>query len=1665
MSIAKLLIIDTEVDHKGKIQTLGLIDEAGNNLYKGENPTALLNYLEKYDIVVGHNIFKHDLNFLLQVKDMPISLYQKPIIDTLWLSSLIFIKYPYHALIKDYKLDKINDPIQDAKLCLELFQACVAEFLTFPASLQNLLYALVWERDQFRSFFAYLAQKQLFIPQKIAVKSEIRAQFSWVLEEVFFEKELEDFLQTASVELAYVLRLLLIKMQIDKDISVLPAWIVQNLPKVSEILATMLKYKIYNPKRELKRYFWYDNFRNFTSASGGSVSQQEVVEAALKGEDLLAIFSTWWGKSLTFQLPALMIADQMPYLTLVISPLQSLMKDQVDVLNNRHHITNVGYLNATLNPLERKEVCQKVEFGGIDLLYLSPEMLRSRSTINLLSKRLIARVVIDEAHCFSKWGHDFRIDYMFIADFIKELQKKNQSLTSVKISCFTATGKRDVTEEIQSYFKTRLWSNLKEFRSTSARSNLSYQCIKVQDEEQRFTQLIELLENKVQSQPCIIFTRYTGAWSENDHGAENLSKKINESLWYQFCSYYHGKMPSEQKRKIQDDFIAGRISTIVATNAFGMGVDKEDVRFVIHYGIPSSLENYLQEAGRAGRDGKDSDCIMLYNSEDVTANIQLNKLGEVKSKEIKSLLSSLKKSFAYSRDEQDGICRSAKTLVRAAGWLGTEDFDNNYRENKPLHETKVKTALFFLEKFWFIKRGFNRTKVRATANKNATLREQFKHIDQLFWSFLTAFELEKIKEIYKHIKSSKVIAIEDINVGLPLYDEGGTKWVTTLVDLLRGQNFIENDDEITLILNPDKLISTEALSFTRQAGEAVFSYIEHHSYQNSTQLFEGQEVLYDKYKMNTALSDHFGATTLMHEIEQLFHLFVKRKKIQIAQNRILFLCDFSDLKNDFRQLVDRAEQFLHFLLQSDYSTAQKSNHNLTFVQKLGRLNSLFTRYLWAFSNLVELENLLKFLHLFEIVRIEGGLFLYQTKFQLKRWENLDQNFKKEHYSDLFSFYQKKNEQAHIMDHFARNLVGESFSGHQKAIDTFIDDYFSMEYEDFLNLYFKNKREELKRPLSKEKYQQIYNSLSPEQAQILKAKDNLLLIAGPGAGKTKSLVHKVASLILEDGVRSQEFLLLTFSRSAKFELKKRIIDLLGPQGYFLQIHTFHSFSFDLLEMQASPELFDDGDFSIIEQACNYLKENPNLQLPYSILILDEFQDINDQQFELISLIKQHASKGEEMRAVAAGDDDQSIFGFAGGNIKHIQEFKNTFNAKEIILTANYRSTQKLINFTSSFIQLNSERIKRQTQLVSKVSEQTSLFDQGMQETKIQTINLNQDQVLNFLPRLFENDILQGAITRNQSIVILFHNNETGLVIDHLLKQQGYQTKLLLEKMGYKLEQTLEFSAFLKSYSNENDPVNKDNINAKLERIIAIYGDNKTTKLLGIFVQTLIDQNKILNLKIVQDAIRGISEQDLLRNQDAQIVLSTFHKAKGLEFENVIICFDEDVKRNEKRNLPKAKKEELVRLLYVAMTRAKRNLFILWNQASNPFFEFLSRNALECLTPQQENKTKKEIWLITSCKDIFLSYHDRVPVSPEDAFPIDTPIRFSFDSNGGVRFTAQWSILQLSSKHFWSKLKSRLEKGYLVKSIHLHQRLWYYLKDKDKCVVVYLFSIILSQEGSK
>lgn len=479
--------------------------------------------------------------------------------------------------------------------------------------------------------------------------------------------------------------------------------------------------------KRLKSIFGYDDFRKYD----GEPLQEKAVKAAVQNESLLAVFPTGGGKSITFQLPALIAGEVSRGLTVVISPLQSLMKDQVDNLEKKG-IADAVTINGLLSPIERAEAIERVENGIASILYISPESLRSRTIERLFLSRNIARFVIDEAHCFSAWGQDFRVDYLYIGDFIRELQEKKQLDYKIPVSCFTATAKQKVIADIKDYFKRKLDLELDLYTTNAARTNLRYEVIFKETPEEKYTAVRDLIEQK--DCPAIVYV------SRTRHTEEIAGKLCSDGFK---ALPFNGKMDSAEKQKNQEAFINDEAQVIVATSAFGMGVDKSNVGLVIHYDISDSLENYVQEAGRAGRDQSiQAECYVLFNDEDLDKHFFLLKQTKLSISEIQQVWKAIKDLTG----KRPTMRRSALEIARQAGW------DDSISDI----ETRVKTAVLALENAGYIKRGKNVPQVFANSIRVPNMADASGIID----SSPNLAENDKIlaKRIISQLISSRSIA-------------------------------------------------------------------------------------------------------------------------------------------------------------------------------------------------------------------------------------------------------------------------------------------------------------------------------------------------------------------------------------------------------------------------------------------------------------------------------------------------------------------------------------------------------------------------------------------------------------------------------------------------------------------------------------------------------------------------------------------------------------------------------------------------------------------------------------------------------------------------------------------------------------------------------------------
>ena len=427
-------------------------------------------------------------------------------------------------------------------------------------------------------------------------------------------------------------------------------------------------------KSALNEFFGYNDFRP---------GQQEVIERILDGKSVLAVMPTGAGKSLCYQLPAMLIDG----LTLVISPLIALMKDQLDGLPAvvQEHAT---LINSSLENGEVERRMRDISAGRYKLVYAAPERLRNRFFLHTLKKRGVSLIVVDEAHCVSMWGHDFRPDYLFIGNALEYLGHP-------AVLAMSATATPKMRLEIANHFGHQL----KIISTGTHRPNLFLETSVVRNDDEKLQELIKLC-NEIDG-AGIIYTR-------SRRKAEELSRLLKREGVR--ATFYHAGMTTEERAKAQEEFMDGRWRVVCATVAFGMGIDKPDVRFVIHYSLPQSLENYYQEAGRAGRDGDMSRCILLCTPSD------------------KAMVTRWMKDEIVDID----LPRQCYQLLReytptsAYAAVYVSDFERELQQD----ETKIRIAIGLLESIGLIKRHLD---LCATANMELTMKGNAQEDSELFY--------------------------------------------------------------------------------------------------------------------------------------------------------------------------------------------------------------------------------------------------------------------------------------------------------------------------------------------------------------------------------------------------------------------------------------------------------------------------------------------------------------------------------------------------------------------------------------------------------------------------------------------------------------------------------------------------------------------------------------------------------------------------------------------------------------------------------------------------------------------------------------------------------------------------------------------------------------------
>ncbi len=959
-----IVFIDSELSvSEKKVMDLGAVKEDGAQFHS-PSIRDFSAFIAGSAFLCGHNIVRHDLFYLRPLLDAPLSARA---IDTLYLSPLLFPERPYHALLKDDKLqtDELNNPLNDAEKARKLFYDEVNAFSELSVRRKEIYYGLLNPYEEFQGFFAFMKYKPLFS----APERAIRREFSGMICE---HADLRALAATWPVELAYALALI----GCGDYHSVTPPWLMKNYPGIEYVMKALrgrpcqagCPYcrEAFGLHRKLKEFFGFSRFRSY----GGEPLQERAVRAAVEGKSLLAVFPTGGGKSVTFQLPALMAGQTEHGLTVVISPLQSLMKDQVDNLSE-HGLVDAVTVNGLLSPVERAEALERVANGLATIFYISPEQLRSRTIEKLLLSR------------------------------------------------------------------TR-----------------------------RSRQLAEkLTSDGFPARP------------------------------------YNGKMDPAN----QDAFIRGEVNIIVATSAFGMGVDKKDVGLVVHYDISDSLENYIQEAGRAGRDSSiTAECFVLFQDNDLDKHFILLNQTKLSISEIQQVWKAMKD---LTRNRAT-VCCSPLEIARQAGW---DDSGSDM-------ETRVKTAVAALENAGYVKRGWNVPHIYADSILAKNMEEAARRIDRS--EFFSAGQKVQAKRIIKSLISSRSVAAAGNDLAESRVDYladilGIAKRdVIDCVNLMRQDGLLADSMDMSAYIYKQDTQNRSMLTLERFAKLERFLLGQ----------IDGQECAFALKELNEAALDSGIPHASVRNIRTILYYLAIKGYIAKRENGASQHVEITPLMERDKLLgkFERRIELCRFILDRLYALSAQAEETETMSDRAlvqFSLVGLYQEYCarpelplsGTETALADMEEALLYLSKTGAMRLEGGFLVLYNGMEVKRLI-LDNKirYKQEDYKTLNEYYKQKIQQIHIVGEYA-NLMVKDYS----AALQFVQDYFQMDFKKFIAKYFKGERAaEISRNITPERYSQLFGGMSETQSQIIQdaASKYIVVAAGPGSGKTRVLVHKLASLL-------------------------------------------------------------------------------------------------------------------------------------------------------------------------------------------------------------------------------------------------------------------------------------------------------------------------------------------------------------------------------------------------------------------------------------------------------------------------------------------------------------------------------------------------------------------------
>ncbi len=1564
---------------------------------------------EGAEFVLGHNLIEFDLP-ILQAADPGMKLLDLPAVDTLWVNPLAFPRHPYHRLVKHYKdapltRSERNDPYLDARQALELFSDQSKALRDVPPEMLTAWHWLTTrgrESDGFNLFFGSLREAQG--PNMSEAREAIRSR----LDGHVCQSELRRAIADAP-EHGWDLAFAMAWISVSGGKSVMPPWVRHQFPGTSRLVRRMRDDACndtrcrwcrdrHDASQELKRWFGFDSFRaEPADPETGEPLQQRIVETAMAGHDALAILPTGTGKSLCYQLPALSRYDKTGALTVVISPLVALMADQVAGLE-RQGITSCVTVNGLLSVPERAAALDKVRLGDAAIVLISPEQLRSPSVRSALAQREIGSWVLDEAHCLSKWGHDFRPDYRYVGRFIRE---KSDNERIPPVLCLTATAKPEVKGEICEYFAKHLGIDMGLFDGGSRRTNLNF-VVQQTTPAMKLPDIKMTLDHHLPPDVPGGAIVYCATRRRTGEVAEFLQTQGLDA------ERFHAGLQPEEKKTIQQRFIEGELRVIAATNAFGMGIDKSDVRLVIHADIPSSLENYLQEAGRAGRDQHQAHCVLLYTTDDVERQFGLSARSRLTRREIHGVLRSLRAIDRRNRRTGERSQRPGE-VIATSGEILTEDEADEFSRDSATDDTRVRTAVAWLEEAELLTREENRVSVFPSSLRVSTVEEAQERLDT---GDLDDGQQKALLAIVKALIDADPddgISTDDL---MGVAGLGSDKLRAALHDL-EHRGLSTNDTVVTAFVHvgvrrPSHRRLTEASGME----EALIGLM--------------QEAAPDlEIGSSTPLNLRVTAQHLQDaEFENARPEHIARALEGIAQDGrgdggdrgsasvrkhasesvlVTLRREWSSLAGIAQRRRGAAGALLEHLL-SKLAPSSRGN-DLLVETTLGELQKAVDQAIEADPALGGdtrdsrrlMERALMWLHEQEVVRLNRGLTVFRPAMTISL-EPGSRGFRRTDFAELAEHYGRTVRQIHVMAEFAEQGLTKIADALRLSLD-----YFELGEEEFVRRWLRGRRSEIDRPTTTASWKKIVGDLSSAQRAIVaddRENTNVLVLAGPGSGKTKVLVHRIAYLIRARRQNPRGILALAYNRHAAADIRRRLRDLIGDDANGVMVLTCHSLAMRLVGASFSGAASETSDSKFAEKLDEVmakaiaLLQGDELELEeaeesrtrllagFRWILVDEYQDIGHDEYRLISALAGRTESDDDARLTlfAVGDDDQNIYSFNGTSPEFIRCFEQDYDAKTEYLIENYRSSGHIIDAANAVIAAATARLKLRHTISRDRARRGDPAGGAWNEMdqvaagRVQVVPAGGDRVSQAQAVMAELDRLSG-LARD------WDWSRCAVIAREWRQLEPVRSICVRDGIPVQLANEHEMSLWhLRETQALRQQIQQHDTALVRSRDLEAWLDRRPEGPWYELLRQAVEEHRI---ETGGAAMPAASVTEWLaewcrgtRRRQRGLLLLTAHRAKGLEFDHVAVLDGgwEGRSRDEDADAPR-------RLYYVAMTRAKQTLTLSSLDGAHPFHEplrgrssVLRRRAVRLPPPTPElGRSYRSLTL----RDVYLSFAGREP----------------------------------------------------------------------------------------